>query len=814
MWVMADGAVPYWVELRIHGVSGTPPETMLGSAHVGQVAGEAFGRVFRPTSALNEPVRPAPEHVLEGYHWGQFTSGSWRQGLWLLVVPFGLVNAAQFTLPRPVGAAAKVWHFVTGALLRLIGLALTCTFTLSVVLVLMDVVAWQWAAAGLPAVPSNVALALGLAASAAVVVLLYTFGARLGSTTEPDAREASGVSSAAESDLARPGFYRGDVDAPALRQLHTAAGLALVALVGLDAAYAVSGGAFTGTARSTTIVLLAVLGVLVTFLGDPEGSASVALGARQVSLRRRWRSVVRWLGWPLVAAALALLMIAAVRVLDGTRVVAATRGRLTTIDDPANVLLGIVSVALVAHVLATAGLALATRRSVGETPAAFQRFAAGMLAAVLAALGVFLGVGFAAAFAHGAAATLGRGPRGAPQLSPLLERLAYASGITVLVVVLLALGAAAHFVLRRRVFHQRVVAAFSFGVPPARRLPQHWLRRVAVASWSARLKYNLELGAWVFAGLGMLISAVAAYEYFGNGSLPAVLDLLSNDRSTAGSGLLIGIGTWALVGLAGLLLLLGRGAIRENGVRRGVNAIWDVVAFWPRSAHPFVPPPYSQRVVMDLRDRIRFHLGTHPSTPNPHPAASVVVAAHSQGTLLAFSALLWLAPAELRRVGLVTFGSQLQVAFPRAFPAYVNLDTIRSLLGGLDGRWVNLYRDTDAIAGPVLSYDHTPDDPHAPRRSRAVAATGSEERTPDTVDPHTGRRICGHDWRLLDPPPSDLALQTGAIAGLLGHGDYPLDPDWPAALDAVRPVLADATEGVGVLGQSTTAAATAPRGQA
>jgi len=177
----------------------------------------------------------------------------------------------------------------------------------------------------------------------------------------------------------------------------------------------------------------------------------------------------------------------------------------------------------------------------------------------------------------------------------------------------------------------------------------------------------------------------------------------------------VGLGTWALAAMAGLLLLLGRGAIRENGVRRGVNAVWDVVAFWPRSAHPFVPPPYSQRVVMDLRDRIRFHLGNHPTTANIQPATSVVVAAHSQGSLLAFSAaLLWLTPAERSRVGLVTFGSQLQVAFPRAFPAYVNVVAIRSLLVGLDGRWVNLYRDTDAIAGPVLSYDHTPDSRASP----------------------------------------------------------------------------------------------------
>lgn len=794
MSAMADApaphsADPYWVELRIHGVSGTPPETMLSSAHVGQVAGEAFGRVFRPTSAVGEPVRPAPNHLLEGYHWGQFTSGSWRQGLWLLVIPFGLVNAAQFTLPRPVTAWAKVWHFTAGSLLRLIGLALTCAFTLSVALVLMDVVAWQWGATGLRTVPSNVALALGLVASAAVVGLLYSFGHRLGSTTAPDADETSGTSSAGETELARPGFYRGDADAPALRQLHTAAGLAIVALVGLDTGYELSRDTFTGAVRTGNIVLLVLLGVLVTLLGDPEGNASVSFGAAQESLRRRWRVVVKWLGWPSVAAALAILVLAAVRVLDDTRVAGARRQRLTAVDDPANVLLIVLSAALVALVIATAALAVSTRGEVVTTPYAFQRFAAGMLAAVLAAVGVFLGVGFSAAFAHGVAATLGGGAGGPLQLSPLLERLAYASGITVLVIAGLALAAAVQFVRRRREFRRRAVAAFTLGTPPGLRLPTRWLSRVAVAMWSARLKNYLEVGAWVFAALGMLISVVAAYEYFGEGDLPLALDALSNDRSTPGSGFLIGLGTWALAAMAGLLLLLGRGAIRENGVRRGVNAVWDVVAFWPRSAHPFVPPPYSQRVVMDLRDRIRFHLGTHPTTTNIYPATSVVVAAHSQGSLLAFSALLWLTPAERSRVGLVTFGSQLQVAFPRAFPAYVNVVAIRSLLVVLEGRWVNLYRDTDAIAGPVLSYDHTPDSLGVPRQSRGLGVPPAQDGdlVSDAVDPRTGRRVCGHDWRLLDPPPADLALQTGAIAGVLGHGDYPFDPDWPLALDAVRP---------------------------
>jgi hypothetical protein len=196
-------------------------------------------------------------------------------------------------------------------------------------------------------------------------------------------------------------------------------------------------------------------------------------------------------------------------------------------------------------------------------------------------------------------------------------------------------------------------------------------------------------------------------------------------------------------------------------------------------------------VVIALRDRISYHLGTHPTVPNPQPATHVVVAAHSQGTLITFAALLWLTPAELARVGLVTFGSQLQVAFSRGFPTYVNFGAIRSLLRHLEGRWVNLYRDTDAIAGPVLSWDHSPDS--ATERPTSSSLSIAHEPTAiqhglDVINPVTGRRVCGNDWRVLDPTPYDRDLQTGAIVGVRGHGAYWEDVDWRLAVEAVCPV--------------------------
>lgn len=66
------------IELRTHGVSGTPPESMLNCAEVVQVSGDETGRFFRAADTLgNEiwqvaPIKPeeGPDvtRYREGYH--------------------------------------------------------------------------------------------------------------------------------------------------------------------------------------------------------------------------------------------------------------------------------------------------------------------------------------------------------------------------------------------------------------------------------------------------------------------------------------------------------------------------------------------------------------------------------------------------------------------------------------------------------------------------------------------------------------------------------------------------------------------------
>jgi hypothetical protein len=60
--------------------------------------------------------------------------------------------------------------------------------------------------------------------------------------------------------------------------------------------------------------------------------------------------------------------------------------------------------------------------------------------------------------------------------------------------------------------------------------------------------------------------------------------------------------------------------------------------------------------------------------------------------------------AAMRRTYLITYGSQLQFIFARLFPTYLGFEELRQLYQDLDGRWRNLYRWTDPLGGPVLSW--------------------------------------------------------------------------------------------------------------
>lgn len=812
-----------WVELRVHGVSGSPPESMLLSAHVVQVGGDEKSRFFRPAGLQGQELPPDRGRVLEAYHWGRFTSGTWRQALWLLIIPFGIVNAAQFMLSRPgTSVWARRWHAVSGAMLRVLGVGLTCLLIFSSAVVGMDLLGWQWAGAGQGGGRQWWLLAgLLLPLGALTLFTLFgratlTAGQNPGEDTRSERKGTTTVLGRVQdhppTDLGRTEFFTGDPDAPALRRLHAGTALAMLAVLVFSPA-ADDGDPGAAVGRWLAIGLLGSTMAVIVFLGDPERSATVPTGSAAWDRRvERWHRIAPALGALGVIASLALL-VWAVTVQAAQEVSLVMAGKcggpkestgtisdcsLPAADAVAFALLAVSVTALVLLFVAVGGLARCTRRT-GPTAvlAAFARFAMGMTAALAASVGTFLGVGFAAAFGFAVQAAVNGVATEPVAIPPLLQRVAYAWGLTTVLIILIVLVGIVGYLVRRAEFVDRAAEAFRFGGPMPRLSPA-WLRRVGRAMYLARAKNHLQALFWIFAGFGMLLSLAAGIEHCAVTSdlrcvpvsLWQPLGVLSEPANPDGVSPMIWLGTLVLVGLAALLVFLGRGAIGSESMRRGVSVVWDVIAFWPRSAHPFVPPPYSQRAVADLRRRISWHLGTlqDPDVPLPNPSASrVVVAAHSQGSLIAVAALLWLTPEERTRVGLVTFGSQLRQQFVRAFPAHVDVSVLGWLWSRYGGRWRNLYRDTDAIAGPVLSWDHVAERQRQRPQSRRI--DGWDRLYDDVVDEESGRRDCGPDWRLLDPTPSDVAQMNSAVATLRGHGDYPADPDWPKVVAEVLPPL-------------------------
>lgn len=133
------------VELRIHGVSGTPPAGMLDAQVATCVTGDATTGFYVPDP--NAPV-PSPrggrDRSLEGYSWRGMTSGSPLQALWVLLAPFALVNtAAAMRPPEPDTAQSRRLGRLHGALVRVLALSLTLTLMMAVFVASIDQVAWQ-----------------------------------------------------------------------------------------------------------------------------------------------------------------------------------------------------------------------------------------------------------------------------------------------------------------------------------------------------------------------------------------------------------------------------------------------------------------------------------------------------------------------------------------------------------------------------------------------------------------------------------------------------------------------------------------------
>lgn len=194
---------------------------------------------------------------------------------------------------------------------------------------------------------------------------------------------------------------------------------------------------------------------------------------------------------------------------------------------------------------------------------------------------------------------------------------------------------------------------------------------------------------------------------------------------------------------------------RSPRLRRIIAIIWDVLTFWPRRYHPFAVRPYTERAVPEFQGLI---------TERIRADGGLIVSAHSQGSVLAFAALAPMGSAMLHRCGLLSYGSPVTTLFGQVFPAYFGQRAVENLEQGVTsgcGGWVNLYRRTDAIGGPVMGAGESAVDQEVPDPAE-TAASGFP------LDPN-------------DPEPLRAAWSDVA-----GHQDYQHELAYKQAVRSIR----------------------------
>ena len=131
------------------------------------------------------------------------------------------------------------------------------------------------------------------------------------------------------------------------------------------------------------------------------------------------------------------------------------------------------------------------------------------------------------------------------------------------------------------------------------------------------------------------------------------------------------------------------GAYRQGASSRKVGVIWDVVSFWPRWFHPLGPPAYGPKVVTELTKLVS-------------NGDADIIAAHSQGSVIASIASNRASREDGTRVGLLTYGSPIGHLYGPLFPDVGMRQLVEHLPSELSGGWSNLWRLDDPIGAEPL----------------------------------------------------------------------------------------------------------------
>ncbi|MFB8053488.1 hypothetical protein [Streptomyces rubiginosohelvolus] len=764
------------LELLVHGVGGATPQEMLDDPRTVRVTGDTTAAVYRRTEDAHgekHPERYRDEPVAEAYCWSGLTSGNASRALWLLLLPFMVVNLAHWMRPTATGRTRAVRLY--GVLVRLVALSLTVLLTAAACEVALDLLAWQCAGAdacaerrswlgflserqgGWWSQPGR-RLALAAVVPAALVGLLWYLSNRTWSAYEsqrpldgedfaedesfgvvadhgPDADDHPRPPVPVRPALGRPGFWYGRRLVARLRAAHTAAGFLTVAAAVAGAAARYDRGTegpvprFIGAAVEGGIVLCALVVVwVVCRRGRSERTRDTRLDGALISY--------------LPGSALVLLGLA-VLYASWSRPDWQSSGAL-----PVETAFRFLTLGQGVLVVALAVVALGLYRRVPEPRTVLYGLGGPAVAMLACALGGVMTGGVAQRVADwlDGPGTPGMGRSSDIAGPPVL--LSWQASVIPVLLLLLLVPVLVLVVRTARTARRLgpVIEAEYAPEPP----DEGRTRRIARIRAAAALTDSAPWIIGVVSTASLLLGAVAIAGSWYSEQVPG--------RAADGSGPLLesfadaaqATGSW-LIGFGFILFVAGgRRAYKDASARRTIGILWDVGTFWPRAAHPFAPPCYAERAVPDLASRMSAWTSTT-------PRGRLVISGHSQGSVLAASAVWQLPDATRPRVALLTYGSPLERLYGRWFPAYFGPGPLLGLHRSVHC-WRNLWRATDPIGGPVrICADPDPGVDRGPLRDPLAYGRTTELPLPEP--------ILGHSDYQADPAFADARADLLAELG-------------------------------------------------
>jgi len=773
-----------YVELRLHGVGGTSPEDLLGDVAPQLVAGDRIAGFYRtadqpvpapPGAALptyprevtpsgEKPPLPA-ERYIEAYSWGGLTSRSASRVLWVLLLPFALANAAGWMCTRAV--LMSPWRFrLHRFAVRFAGLAMTLNVVVLLLMAGEDLIGARCTnneSCRASFAPAQVlhkywftdhtgrAMAVGALVPVAAALLFYLLSrVASGRYTVKDAPDqtagggekpeqvrnpAADGAAAMNDDPARPtvdlqsrGFWEGYRSSRRLSGLHLAAALATVA------------GVLAWTVHRT----------LAPSHDDPWNTllrgASVAvvglvLVALAASTSGRWQN-------PLL---LSLAGVAFVGALVDACLIGPTKKAPDFVSGMRWVATGTYTLVVLAILLTV----LVVLVGGGQQSDSFVKFGPAFVLAfgfiIVNAIGALIIMRLGAWLNFPAIRATDQPDERERYLYTFIDSAAVWCMIAGIAVVLVfGLVAILKWRGKGKGDNSAILGEYP---PPAAPLdvwartpdPEHltsddngWLGKVARARFFAKLPRKLDLFILliVLACTATLITVAALYFW--------------TDVSVEPRSLVATIASSAAVAAPLALVALMRWGWKSDAARRHIGIVWDVITFWPRAYHPFAPPCYAERAVPELQWRL-WHLQCQD--------AKIVIAAHSQGSVIAAAALLQQPHRKPGSdVGLLTFGCPLDTLYKWAFPAYFNDDAFGVITGSTSAPpregieaitlarvsvWRNLYCKTDYIGNtPVSAASGLPGAPGTPVQAQTildpVSATYVVGQPRASIGAHTG----------------------------------------------------------------------------